>query len=292
MRKAKGKDKNNKHHGSSNNKGKPNREKKRQRDPHKWKGHFEKFNEMLELKALRLEDIEGDGNCLFRSVSDQLFGHENKHRDLRRACVEYMADNKDLLQHFIDEDEDLGFDDYLAWIAKDTNWAGYFEIYCLAQLLRVNFSVILKDGSVISYNHFSPFAVRTLVLAFHEDEANGIPEHYSSVRLLTDDRKSGISPQIPLDALQDMTAQTDDLDDSKNMPPPPPKEKEEKFSNRKMKKMEEKKKKEKKTKGEKEVHESKKSQQIREKNTSIDTGIDEESSAELLQTLEDLGLHY
>jgi hypothetical protein len=35
-----------------------------------WLDHFKKFNIGIGLKNLYLKDIEGDGNCLFRSISD------------------------------------------------------------------------------------------------------------------------------------------------------------------------------------------------------------------------------
>lgn len=183
---------------------------KRQRNQAKWKNHFETFDEMLRKRGLRLEDIEGDGNCLFRSVSDQLFGNQNRHLDLRRVCASFMSEEKDRLQHFLDVDEDMEFDDYVQWIAKDGNWAGYFELYCLCQLLKTDFKLVLKDGSLIPIQHFhSP---KCLVLAFHEDEANGIPEHYSSVRLIDDMRKTGISPYIDPKILAGIKSDPDEFE--------------------------------------------------------------------------------
>ena len=35
---------------------------------------FGKFAEFLQPSELKLVEIEKDGNCLFRAVSDQLFG--------------------------------------------------------------------------------------------------------------------------------------------------------------------------------------------------------------------------
>jgi hypothetical protein len=35
-----------------------------------WLQHFKKFNDVLKTKNLHLKDIEADGNCLFRAISD------------------------------------------------------------------------------------------------------------------------------------------------------------------------------------------------------------------------------
>ena len=174
------------------------------RNKQRWKHHYEEFDDMLKKMGLRLEDIDGDGNCLFRSISDQLSGHQGYHLTLRAACCDYMVEDKERLQHFLDVDDDLDFDDYVEWARKEGNWCGYFEIYCLGNLLGCNFRVMLKDGNSLHLDYFDPKAVRTLVLAFHSEPENGIPEHYSSVRSITDDRKSGLSTQISL-ALLDAT---------------------------------------------------------------------------------------
>lgn len=33
----------------------------------------------------------GDGNCLFRSVSDQLYGDEKYHGEIRKLCMDYIT---------------------------------------------------------------------------------------------------------------------------------------------------------------------------------------------------------
>ena len=178
------------------------RKQRGRRDPARWKDHFAAFNELLLPSSTCLQDIEGDGNCLFRAISDQLFGHQHKYKDLRWMCCDYMKDNKELLQYYLDVDEDMGFDDYVNWIRGDTNWGGYFELYCLGHLLGVNFLIVLKDGSLLEMTYFDEDEARTLVLGFHEDEKNDIPEHYSSIRLIGDNRMDGLSKQIDLNKVR------------------------------------------------------------------------------------------
>lgn len=45
------------------------------------------FCDRLQRRGLHIVQIEGDGNCLFRAVSHQLFLSENKHEELRAKCV-------------------------------------------------------------------------------------------------------------------------------------------------------------------------------------------------------------
>lgn len=59
---------------------------------------------LVKLNSLqrRIENIEGDGNCLFRAVADQLCHHPTHpvnmtHQELRRHTVHYMRKHKKAL---------------------------------------------------------------------------------------------------------------------------------------------------------------------------------------------------
>lgn len=34
-----------------------------------------------------IKDVEGDGNCMFRAISDQLYGNEIYHKELRKYAM-------------------------------------------------------------------------------------------------------------------------------------------------------------------------------------------------------------
>jgi hypothetical protein len=72
--------------------------------------------------------MDGDGNCLFRSLADQLTGNQNNHHAvrlhillrflfssqsllIRSKIMDYIAENKEYFQYFIEDDE--GINDYL-----------------------------------------------------------------------------------------------------------------------------------------------------------------------------------
>jgi len=52
---------------------------------------LKKLNE-LDFKVV---NVAGDGNCLFRAVSHQLFLHENDHQELRIRCVQHLRKHKE-----------------------------------------------------------------------------------------------------------------------------------------------------------------------------------------------------
>ena len=52
----------------------------------------------LAAKNLRIKEVAGDGNCLFRSIADQLYGSEDYHDLLRKHCMDYISIEKELTQ--------------------------------------------------------------------------------------------------------------------------------------------------------------------------------------------------
>ena len=53
----------------------------------------------LEMALLYATDVLGDGNCLFRSFSVCLHGHEHEHMALRKSIGKHMEDEmKDSIQ--------------------------------------------------------------------------------------------------------------------------------------------------------------------------------------------------
>ncbi|EAR95891.1 OTU-like cysteine protease (macronuclear) [Tetrahymena thermophila SB210] len=63
-------------------------------------------NELLAKKGLVLREMESDGNCLFRSVADQLYGDQSLHSDIRKYVIEYLKIEKPYFINFIAEMEE------------------------------------------------------------------------------------------------------------------------------------------------------------------------------------------
>lgn len=70
------------------------------------------FASMLESVGMYVKVMEGDGNCMFRSIADQLFGSLVGHIHIRMQVVDYMVKEKDNFSLFVEDDET--FDDYIS----------------------------------------------------------------------------------------------------------------------------------------------------------------------------------
>lgn len=90
--------------------------------------------DLKEQLGWRIEKVSEDGNCLFRSLSDQLWGHQDEHLVLRLKTMDYMEVNKDLFAHFILDSEP--FEHYITRKRKQFVFANDLEISAAASALR------------------------------------------------------------------------------------------------------------------------------------------------------------
>lgn len=87
---------------------------------------------MMEREGLSVVDMASDGNCLFRSVSDQLYGdHGNHHSEVRSEICDFMEDNEDEFKMFLVFDGDgetkqdaRDFESYIEDTRRDGVWGG------------------------------------------------------------------------------------------------------------------------------------------------------------------------
>ncbi|KRX01602.1 Chromo domain protein [Pseudocohnilembus persalinus] len=88
-----------------------------------------------DLKNIDFEiyEVEGDGNCLFRAISHQIYGTEKYHQEIRNICLDYIMINKNYFKDFI-----IGgvrnFEDYIQWKRSDKVWGDNLEIQALREI--------------------------------------------------------------------------------------------------------------------------------------------------------------
>lgn len=187
----------------------------RRKDKEKeWREHFEAFQKGLNSKGLYMREIDGDGNCLFRSFSDQFHGVEVRHHEYRALAVEYMEENPDEFKPYLDEDE-MKFEDYLKMMSKAGEWGDHFELQALSRKLKINIVIHMKSGAPMCIFNF-PKKTRTIHLAYHMEENFG--EHYSSVRNIGDDffdaaRPINLDSVLGANALEKATRDDENLHD-------------------------------------------------------------------------------
>ena len=73
---------------------------------------------------------DGDGNCLFRSVSDQLYGDEQYHSQIRKLCMDYINFQKGFFQDYVIGD----IENYIETKRKDGEWGDDLELQALSEI--------------------------------------------------------------------------------------------------------------------------------------------------------------
>jgi OTU domain-containing protein 3 len=122
--------------------------------------------------------MDGDGNCLFRSLADQFTGKQDNHLLFRFKVMTYIEQQRDHFTLFMEDDED--FDDYVSRMKTTREWGGHQELYAASQTFRVNIVVHQADYMQARFVLQCEEATRDIHLSYHGDC------HYNSVRSVHD----------------------------------------------------------------------------------------------------------
>jgi OTU domain-containing protein 5 len=94
---------------------------------------YDRYREALQTRQLSIFVVEGDGNCLFRSVSRQVYGDDSFHALVRSKCMDYMQMEAEYFQPYVLGD----MNDFLRYVeAKrmDGVWGDDPEIQAVCEL--------------------------------------------------------------------------------------------------------------------------------------------------------------
>jgi len=73
----------------------------RQRQITEFSERYLHYTQALDEQGLEVHPVEGDGNCLFRSVAHQVYGDERLHAMVREKCMDYMESQADFYCQFV-----------------------------------------------------------------------------------------------------------------------------------------------------------------------------------------------
>ena len=135
----------------------------------------------LSTLGLRIHHVTADGNCFFHALGDQLYGQSttpNQATDLRKTVVDYIRNNRDSFDPFIEDDEP--FEDYVNRMGEVGTWAGHMELHAASLSLGVNITVYQAGQPPWVVRNSEERATPMLHLSYHDDS------HYNSVRAAHD----------------------------------------------------------------------------------------------------------
>ncbi|KAL7462154.1 hypothetical protein ACHAXS_002543 [Conticribra weissflogii] len=149
------------------------------------------FRKTLLNQGYTIKEISSDGNCLFRSLSDQLH-HDSgsSHFQIRDDICNHLSKNKEEFSMFLlmeDGDEDvMNFEEYVEKMRRDGEWGGNVELVAASRVYGRGIKIFsgLFDGGVwLIESDFGGDTSKTctlekggdLLLSYHEND------HYNSV---------------------------------------------------------------------------------------------------------------
>ena len=93
----------------------------------------EKIKNNLEKLHFFIKKMGGDGNCMFRAVSDQVYGNEEYHDIIREKCMDYLLIEREFFSQFI-EGGDKEFDNYITMKRKSGVWGDDIELQAISEI--------------------------------------------------------------------------------------------------------------------------------------------------------------
>ncbi|XP_056651658.1 OTU domain-containing protein 3 [Monodelphis domestica] len=143
---------------------------------------FVSFANQLQALGLKLREVPGDGNCLFRALGDQLEGHSRNHLKHRQETVDYMIKQRDDFEPFVEDD--IPFEKHVSSLAKPGTFAGNDAIVAFARNHQMNVVIHQLNAPLWQIRGTDKANVRELHIAYRYGE------HYDSVRRINDNSEA------------------------------------------------------------------------------------------------------
>lgn len=143
---------------------------------------FVSFANQLQVLGLRLREVPGDGNCLFRALGDQLEGHSRNHLTHRQETVDYMVKHRADFEPFVEDD--VPFDRHVENLSQPGTFAGNDAIVAFARSNQVNVVIHQLNNPLWQIRGSDKANARELHIAYRYGE------HYDSVRSTHDNTEA------------------------------------------------------------------------------------------------------
>jgi hypothetical protein len=133
------------------------------------------FQEQLKKeRGLEIVEQAGDGNCLFRAVSWQVYGDASMHAEIRERCMDFMARDPEHFAPFVDGD-------FAAYVKRKRRLGVHGnnpEIQAMSELFNRPFEVFTPDRGIEPLNIFqSNYKTKDVPIRLSYHDGN----HYNAV---------------------------------------------------------------------------------------------------------------
>ncbi|XP_011031710.1 PREDICTED: OTU domain-containing protein DDB_G0284757-like isoform X2 [Populus euphratica] len=101
----------------------------------------------LKLYNLVEKEVQGDGNCQFRSLSYQIYDAPEHHKSVREQVIGQLKSQPQMYSSYVP----MAYDDYLEKMSRSGEWGDHVTLQAAADLYGVNIFMItsFKDTCCI-----------------------------------------------------------------------------------------------------------------------------------------------
>ncbi len=136
----------------------------------------EKFKKKLQKYNYVLHKVPSDGNCLFSSVSDQVYGTDKHNLLIREKCMDYIEKNSIFYSRYIEGGE-TQMPAYIKRKRKSGIWGDNMEIQALSEIYKRPIEIYINpEEPITSYSNIrhdkNKFPIK---ISFHGNK------HYNSI---------------------------------------------------------------------------------------------------------------
>ena len=107
------------------------------------------FKTLLYENHLQIREVKGDGNCMFRAISDQVYGADEYYNLIRQKCMNYLVALKNFFKPFIGED----FDTYIYRKRQDGVWGDDIELEVFSEIYGRPIEIYMGSGKPLKTFH-------------------------------------------------------------------------------------------------------------------------------------------
>ncbi|KAJ8563162.1 hypothetical protein K7X08_031614 [Anisodus acutangulus] len=137
------------------------------------KSDHQRLMDRLEVYDLVELKVSGDGNCQFRSLSDQIYRSTEHHKFVREQVVQQLKSHRELYEGYVP----MVYDEYLKKMSKAGEWGDHLTLQAAADSYGVKIFVItsFKDTCYIEILPQCQKSNRIIFLSFWAEV------HYNSI---------------------------------------------------------------------------------------------------------------
>ena len=94
--------------------------------------------------GLRENEVDGDGNCQFRAIADQLYGSSDRYAEVRANIVEHLRSNSSRYSAFVPD----SYDTYIENMGRDETWGDHVTLQAASNVYGLEIRVYTSyDGN-------------------------------------------------------------------------------------------------------------------------------------------------